>query len=83
MDIASQTDPFLMVYVRNKAVGGAAAITGTHYLLTHYLLTHSLTIYSLFTHSLTHYLLTHSIAYSVNDFPTYSIAHVFTQIFTF
>ncbi len=25
MDIASQTDPFLMVYMRNKAVGGAAA----------------------------------------------------------
>ena len=27
MDIASQTDPFLMVYMRNKAVGGAAANT--------------------------------------------------------
>jgi hypothetical protein len=61
MDIASQTDPFLMVYVRNKAVGGAAAITGTHYLLTHYLLTHYLLTHSPFTHYLlTIYSLTHS-----------------------
>ncbi len=30
MDIASQTDPFLMVYMRNKAVGGTAAMTGTY-----------------------------------------------------